>query len=64
MGQGQSHNFSQSHINIWNKYLFLYYNQNLQHYELISFDFIENKIIKEPQLKIKKIIHRLVIFEN
>ena len=51
-------------LNNWNRYLFLYYNEILQHYELISFDFIESKIIKEPKMSIKKIINRIVIFEN
>ena len=51
-------------LNNWNRYLFLYYNEILKHYELISFDFIESKIIKEPKMSIKKIINRIVIFEN
>lgn len=50
-------------INNWNKYLFLYYNQTRKHYELITFDFIQSKIIKDTQVKVKKIVDRVVIFD-
>jgi hypothetical protein len=50
-------------LNNWNRYLFLYYDENLKHYELVTFDFIESKITKEPKIKVKKIINRIVIFD-
>ncbi len=60
----QNANLKLNDISNWNRYLFIYYNENIMHYELISFDFIENKIIKEPQIKIKKITNRIIIFDN
>ena len=46
----------------WNKYMFLYY-QNA-HYELISFDYILQKIQKKPVLRIKKFTKTIVIFDK
>jgi hypothetical protein len=46
----------------WNKYMFLYY-QNA-HYELISFDYILQKIQKQPKLTVKKITKTITIFDK
>jgi hypothetical protein len=46
----------------WNKYMFLYY-QNA-HYELISFDYILQKIQKQPVLRVKKYTKTIVIFDK
>jgi hypothetical protein len=51
-------------INKWNRYVFLYYNNEYLHYELLSFDFISTKIIKETSLKVKQLVNRVVIFDT
>lgn len=57
-------NLKISNFNKWDKYVFLYYNENIQHYELVSFDFVQTKVVKEKQIKVKKIVDRVIIFDN
>jgi hypothetical protein len=46
----------------WNKYMFLYYQNS--HYELISFDYILQKIQKQPVLRVKKYTKTIIIFDK
>jgi hypothetical protein len=46
----------------WNKYMFLYYQNS--HYELISFDYILQKIQKLPVLRVKKYTKTIIIFDK
>jgi hypothetical protein len=51
-----------TNISNWNKYLFLYYQNN--HYELMTFDYIFNTIQKRPKLEIKTTKKKIIFFDR